>query len=369
MNRYSFFLHAFYGGGAEKVIITVANQLAQRGEQVDLVVGKAEGPIKHLVDSAVNVIDLDCDRTYKAIVPLARYLRSAQPLALLTSIIHANVVAGLAHGLARSPARLILREANPEHTAIQSFSAVKGWVMKRLAYWTYRRADLIISVSKALEKTVREDLDIRHPNAVAVIYNPITPDLKALSDQPLAQDLVVHEELPLVLGVGRLVEAKGFRILLKAVAKLNNTHPVQLVIAGQGDDLNYLESLADKLGISEHVSFPGFVTNPLPLMKRASVYVMSSYLEGMPNALIEALACGTPVVSTDCPTGPREVLENGKHGALVPMGDVDAMAQAIAGVLDGKAAQVDIDEFVRRFDLDVIVDQYLAAMNPEGFKR
>jgi len=259
-----------------------------------------------------------------------------------------------------------LREANPEHTQIQSFSARKGWVLKMLAYRAYRRADVIVSVSRALEKTIRDDLDIRDPDAISVIYNPLAANFEQLRNQPSEVTLINDKQLPLIVGVGRLVEAKGFRILIRAVAKINPTHPVKLVIAGQGADLDYLQSLATELGIREHVSFPGFVANPLPLMKQASVYVLSSYLEGMPNALLEAIASGTPVVATDCPTGPREVLDDGKIGALVPMGDVDAMANAIIEVLEGNTPRFDRDQWLQQFELDTIVDQYMALMNPDS---
>jgi len=368
MRRYSFFLHAFLSGGAELVMVNIANRLAQRGEAVDIVVGHPDGPVRELVSADVRVVDLNCDRTYKAILPLARYLRRERPIALLTSVIHANIAVSIAHFLARSSARLILREANPEHKQDQSFSVFKGWILKKLAYWAYRRATVIVSVSKALEKIIRDDLSISDPSSIKVIYNPIAANFDELANEPTDVAFDDEKPLPVVVGVGRLVDVKGFPILIQAIARLKATHPVRLIIAGQGDELANLQSLALQLGISDRVSFPGHVANPLPLMKQASVFVLSSYREGMPNALIEAIACGTPVVATDCPTGPREVLDDGRFGTLVPVGDVETMAAAIADVLDGNTPVFDRDQCIEKFEADTIVDQYMTVMNPDSLE-
>jgi glycosyltransferase involved in cell wall biosynthesis len=164
-----------------------------------------------------------------------------------------------------------------------------------------------------------------------------------------------------ILSVGRLTSQKDFCTLIKAFAKVRQTNPSRLLILGDGEDRSALETLVDQLGLREDVSLPGFVANPYPYMTRADVFVLSSRWEGLPGVLIEALYCGAPLVSTDCPSGPREILADGKYGKLVPVGNMDRLAQAIEATLNSKKVCVPQESWAR-FTLEVVVDQYLSVL-------
>ncbi|MFM7368922.1 MAG: glycosyltransferase, partial [Sphaerospermopsis kisseleviana] len=188
------------------------------------------------------------------------------------------------------------------------------------------------------------------------------PELLHQAQEPLNHPWFAQGKLPVILSVGRLTLAKDFTTLIRAFAHLNQQHSARLMILGEGEDRAKLESLVKSLGLEEQVSLPGFVDNPFPYMKQASVFVLSSNREGMPNALLQAIACGTPVVATDYPSGPREILEDGKWGKLVTVGDVDAMAEAIMASLQGETQRPSLEILESRFGLDTIVDQYLSIL-------
>lgn len=361
--RYAFFLHSFGGGGAEKILVTLANGIAERGMLVDIVAAKAEGPVLQLVSSKVNVIDFGCTRTISAIFPLARYLKNARPTALVSSVIHANIYASISHRLARSQSNLVLRVAGPEHTSSSNIPWYKRRILKTLTRWAYRYTDSIVSVSHELEKSIRTALELDKDALVEVIYNPIATDFAEASEQAIEKPLNGDPETPLIIGVGRLIEPKGFRDLIAAVEMVSRQRPVRLAILGDGPDREKLLSLVESLGMTEQVTLPGFVSNPLPYVKSSAVFVLSSHLEGLPNALIEAIVCGVPVVATDCPTGTAEVLEYGRIGALVPVSDIEKMADAILDVLEGRVIEFDRQKWRSQFETDVIIDQYLKVMN------
>jgi len=361
--RHCIFLHAFADGGAEKMLVILANQIAARGELVDIVVANAVGPLAQSVNENVRIIDLKCVRTSAAIWPFIRYLRKERPVGLLTSIIHANIAISIAHFLARSSAKLVLREAGLPQSQLSDIPALKVSILKLLARWAYRRADAIVSVSKELEPIIRNELGVGSDARVEVIYNPLASNFDDLCAREPEIDLSEYKDLPLIVAMGRLIEAKGFHILLQSILRLKDTHPVRVMILGEGVYRTELESLARKLGIREQVLLPGYVEFPQPIIQAADVFVLSSFMEGLPNSLIEAVACGTPVVATDCPTGPSEVLENGRLGALIPINDVEAMTEAIRRVLEGDIPVFDRDAWREKFDLDKIVDQYLSVMD------
>ena len=165
----------------------------------------------------------------------------------------------------------------------------------------------------------------------------------------------------MVLAAGRLVALKGFDTLLRAFARVRQQMPARLVILGEGSERSNLERLAAELGVAADVDMPGFDPNPFRYMKRAGVFVLSSRYEGLPNVLIQAMACGCPVVSTDCPNGPAEILDGGRYGPLVPVDDVEALAYAMAQALAGKVAPAPT-EWLEQFRVEVVAEQYLRVM-------
>jgi glycosyltransferase involved in cell wall biosynthesis len=240
--------------------------------------------------------------------------------------------------------------------------------MKRLtpllAQLFYPWADGVVGVSLGVAKDLAHitNLPLEH---IQVIYNPaVTPELAEKAKESVAHPWFTSEETPVVLGVGKLELQKDFPTLIHAFAKVRQVRTARLVILGWGPepDRLKLEALVRELGLEGDVAMPGYVENPYAYMARAAVFVLSSAWEGFGNVLVEALAVATPVVSTNCESGPAEILDHGKYGSLVPVGDSQALAEAILKVLAGKSKPVDLS-WLNQFSLETITQQYLDLLN------
>jgi glycosyltransferase involved in cell wall biosynthesis len=273
-----------------------------------------------------------------------RYLRRERPDMLLAAGHWANFTAICAHRWARSRARLVVSQRS--HLSRRAEEHPR---YLRLARRLYPRADRVIAVSG----DVRDDLVAAagvSPQRIAVVHNPVVDDdVERRAAEPLADSWLAPGEPPVVLGVGRLVAQKDFPTLIRAFAHVRARRTARLCILGDGPARASLATLARELGIADDVALPGFVPNPLPYMARAAVFVLSSAWEGLPGALIEAMACGCPVVSTRCPGGAAEILDGGRYGPLVPVGDDGALAEAIVTTLatrpDARALRLRASDF------------------------
>jgi len=319
------YLPSLRGGGAERIMVTLANGFAERGLRVDLVLAKADGPYLADVGPAVRVVDLGRARVSRSLPRLVEYLRHERPSALLSALNHANVVAAIAVALARTDTRLIVSEHNSISQSMTEEGGLKSRLMLRAMSWTYGRAEKVVAVSNGVADDLRRLIGLPDEK-VLTIYNPIvTEQMVERSREPV-------EGFPkgrVAIAVGRLTKQKDYPTLLRAFALLDDAYQAKLVILGEGELRSELEGLVQDLGIADRVLMPGFVSNPYAWMRRADLFVMSSAWEGLPTVLVEAMACGTPVVSTDCPSGPAEILEGGKWGGLVPVGDHVALADAM----------------------------------------
>lgn len=327
MQRIAFFLPNLAGGGAERVLVTLGLEMLDRGYAVDLVLVEASG---HLLAEAgrLNVIDLSAQRASRALPKLAAYLRRQSPALLLSSLRHTNIVAVAAKLLSRSRTKVLVREANT--ASIAARHATGSRVVLSLLRPAYRLADGVIAVSEGVAADLRDNLGVPG-SKITVIPNPtVTQELfDGMSESvPLLEQARADGDL-IVLGAGRLVEAKDFPTLLLAFQMVCRQRAATLIILGEGPERPKLEALAAQLGIAERVTFPGFDPNPFKYMARAHVFALSSRFEGLPNVLIQAMACGCQVVSTDCPSGPREILLDGELGQLVPVGSAAELADAI----------------------------------------
>lgn len=353
------FLPSLRGGGAERVMVTLANGFVERGHKVDLVLTRAEGPYLPEVCSAVRIVDLNKGRVLASLVPLARYLRRERPHAMLSALNHANIIAILARKVSGAPTRMVVSERS-SLTSLQETRAGRRmlWLMRRFYPW----ADQIVAVSQAMADQLQEQLGLS-PDRIAAIPNPV--DIDAIREQ--AQCTPDHPWLkpgqpPVVLAVGRLVAAKDYPTLLEAFAKVRQNIDARLVILGEGSLRAELEERIHHLGLQDVVDMPGFQPNPFGWMAACSVYVLSSRYEGFPNSLVQAMACGAKIVSTDCPTGPVEILEDGKWGRLVPVGDVEVLAESLIAAI-GTSDLPDTQRRVENFRADHIVEMYLAVCN------
>jgi glycosyltransferase involved in cell wall biosynthesis len=331
--RVAIFLPSLEGGGAERVMCNLAYQFAECGLGVDLVLSQKTGPYLRDVPPGVGIIDLKVRRTIASIPKLVKYLRTANPYCLISALSHANITAILAHMLARSSAKLIVSEhVAPKQLQLHTES-IRERLLPLLIPILYRRTDHIIAVSIGVAKQLAE-FGLRS-DKVAVIYNPILNDeLFRAAEEDVDDPWFSPGAPPVLVAAGRLVKQKDFQTLIRAFALVRSTRLVRLLILGEGQDRLELLDLGQLLGVADDVRLPGFVNNPYKYMKRASAFVLSSLFEGFPTVLVEAMACGAPVISSDCTSGPSEILEDGRWGRLVPVGDSVALAKAIQGVLD-----------------------------------
>jgi glycosyltransferase involved in cell wall biosynthesis len=355
------FLPSLEGGGAERVMAILASGFVARGYRVDFVLAAASGPYLAGIDPRVGIVDLGSGSMLRSAVPLARYLRARRPRALLAALTHANVVALSVNRLVGGAARVVVSERLSLVAARRHHRSLHDRYIRALMRPTYRLADRVIVVAEAMIGELEEALTLPQ-HRLECIYNPVVDvALLAAADQPCAHPwMSAAADVPVVLGCGRLSAQKDFATLIEAFRRVRAHRPARLIILGQGEERAALEAQVRTAGIEHDVDLPGFAENPFAYMSRAAVFVLSSRYEGMPGALIQAMACGAPLVSTDCPTGPNEILENGRWGALVPVGDAAAMADAIEQVL--AAPPPDARARAAAFADSVAVTRYLAAL-------
>ena len=355
---FAFFLPSLHGGGAERVIVNLAQGLAERGLPVDLVLVTAAGAFLDQLSPAIRVVDLRASRMLKSLGPLTTYLRRERPRVLVSSMSHANLVALWAAWLARrgTPVMVTVHTTMSQHGSPGGSLARKLWPYLLRTFYPW--ASRVVAVSQgAADDLARTSGLLR--DRVDVIYNPvITPAVLAGANQAPDHPWFGPGQPPVILGVGRLTRPKDFPTLIRAFAEVRRRRAARLIILGEGEDRSALTALIGELGVADDVALPGFRDNAPAYMAGAAVFVLSSAWEGLPTVLIEALAAGTRVVSTDCPSGPREILQDGRLGTLVPVGNVPALAAAIIEALERPAARVPLDALTP-FTRDAAVDHYL----------
>jgi len=365
--RVAIFLPGLYEGGAERVMLNLASGMVNLGYKVDLVLVQVEGPFVDKIPNEVRVIELNKKhrstlRTILSLPSFIRYLKQEQPKALLSGLNYANIIAVWAKLIARVPLRLSITEHNTFSSEKKAFPPLFRWVLYLLMKFSYQMADEIIAVSEGVADDLVKELGFGH-GKVRVIYNPIiTPELQEKIKEPLQDNWYTTKNLPIILAMGRLTRQKGFDILLRAFAEVRKQRSVRLLILGEGEDRNYLQNLCKELHIEQEVRLPGFVSNPYPYLANASVFVLSSRWEGLPTVLVEALYCGIPIVATDCPSGPREILNNGLYGQLVPVDDADSLAQAMLIALDDQKASIPSISW-QAFDINTVIQQYISVID------
>ena len=349
------------GGGAERVMLDLASGLSDRGIRVDLVLVKAEGDYLSQVPKGLRLIDLNSHRTLASLMKLVAYVRRERPAVLLATLTQANVIALVAKILLRGRLRVVTRIANTysEELATGSF---KHRVALRLLKFLFPVADRIVAVSQG----VADDLSEMHPAIsarVTTIYNPVfRAEMVEQAVAPVNHSWFEIETAPTVVSVGRLATVKDHATLLRAFAEVLRSRQARLVILGEGPERENLLELAARLSVAQYVDLPGFKLNPFAYMSKAKVFALSSRYEGFPNVLVQAMACGTPVVSTDCRSGPREILEDGKWGPLVPVGDWRAMARAIIETLNNPVPSNRLVSRAAVYSADASIDRYLEVL-------
>jgi len=358
--KISLFIPTLEGAGAEKVVLTLANGFVSKGYQVDLIVIKLEGAFSKEIDFNVNVINLNCKRIFLSLFPLIKYLRLSNPDILLSSLTHVNIISIIASLLSRVKTKIIVIEHSLKTKLFKNLT-FKNKILDLLMLFTYSKAHSVVSVSKDVAKniSVRSGIEL---SKIHIIHNPIySNSILIKSKEKLNHPWFLDDQPPVILSVGRLTEEKNFSLLIRAFANVRKKHNVRLLILGEGKLREQLTLLASQLSIEKDFSMPGFVDNPYAYMSKASLFVMSSDYEGFGNVLVEAMACGTPIISTNCPGGPVEILENGIWGELIPVGDLKALTSSIINMIN-KKNHSDTSKRANDFSTDLKIKEYLKIM-------
>lgn len=362
MPKLAIFLTYLRGGGVERVIINLARGFVEQGLNVDLVLVREEGSFMSLIPPEVRVVNLEGKRLISSLPALVRYLQQNKPVALLSAMQDINLVALWSRRLAGVSTRVVVSVHNTVSQESQNSSQWKRRFAPQLARWFYPWADAIVTVSQgSADDLVRLGLSSEQ---IRVIYNPVvTPDLFEKAKEPLDHPWFEPDSPPVILGVGRLEKQKDFPTLIRAFAQVRQQRPARLMILGEGKERPNLEALVQELGLGKDVALPGFVGNPFAYMARAGVFVLSSLYEGLPTVLIEAIAVGTKVVSTNCKSGPEEILENGRYGKLAAVGDSKGIAEAIISTLEQPCDTEAQQRRTTEFSLEKAISQYRQVLN------
>ena len=378
-------------GGAERVMITLCNALADRGVRCELLLRKKEGPLLGELSDAVEITllpTLGRRHWMPAVAKLGRsspallsyllaksppgfvrrlpalrdYLRKEQPDALLSTLTGNNLLTVWAGALAKVPTRMVLRIATTLSADFAGDKRASPPASPALLRQWYPQAHKIVCVSEG----VKEDLEgfVGEPLAkLETIYNPLDLErIARLSKAPVTHPWLQDGGPDCIVALGRLEPAKDYATMLRAFARLNSERPARLIILGEGSQRDMLTALASELGVAARVDLHGDVANPFPFLARGDLYVLSSAYEGCPNALMEAMACGCRMVSTDCPSGPRELLRDGEIGPLAPVGDAEGLAAAMASALAATPAPGRIAAQAAKYDLRAVLERYVGVL-------
>jgi glycosyltransferase involved in cell wall biosynthesis len=386
--RIALFTASLRIGGVERFVVNLSAEFARRGYPVDVVLAKAEGPFLEQIHKDVRVVDLNSRRVLTSLPGLVSYLRRERPSSLLTLQTHCNIVGVIATAIASRSIRLVVGERNSvgarlgrniqsgrvglriivsEHNSSRariSGTRRKEATLLRLTPLFYRRAKGIVAVSSDLADEL-SDLSHQERGRINVIFNAVVNDeLLSMAESPLDHPWFAAGQPPVILNVGRLVPQKDQATLLRAFARLRMRRAARLLVIGDGPERAALETLADQLGITADISMPGYDTNPYRFMRHCRVFALSSAWEGFGNVLVEAMACGAPVVSTDCRSGPAEILDQGKYGLLVTVGDDEALASAMEKTIDSPPPAEFLRERASVFSVSRCADEYLKLLLP-----
>lgn len=357
------FVASLGGGGAERVMVTLANNFARRAYPTQLVIAKPELTYAQELSPEVQLINLNTHRMVRTIIPLARYLRTEHPTALLSTLVEANMTVILARLVARTPTRIVVREASTPSQQLLRNPHWKKRLTGKLLRLAYSQADAIVAISSGVYRDLVEGM--RTPQQkVHRIANPVPlQTIHQKMQEPVDHPWFTPNQPPVILSVGRLDPAKDYAMLLRAFALALQAIKARLLILGEGPEREHLQKLIAELSLTEFVQMPGFEPNPFRYMHRARLYVLSSRYEGFPNVLVQALACGCPVVSTDCESGPRDILDGGRYGILVPVGNVQKMAEALIEALNCPPP-LPPSEWLEQYKEDQVCDEFLRLLLP-----
>lgn len=358
--RISFFIARYSHSGVPLAQMRLAKAFLQRGFKVDFVIGYVPLELTLPTDLGFAIVNLAQPRTFKLLWPIVRLIRSNQPDVIFSAEDHLNAVVTLAVLLVGSSARLSVSSRVTPYDTYSKKLMSKGWILKLINPLLWQRADALTCVSKDMVKQYQAIFGkTKHQAAYNVIVNS---DLDRKKREGVDHPWFNDRKIPVVISAGRLAPEKGYPDLIAAMKLVNERMPVRLLMLGDGPLRGQLQQSIDDAGLNDRIQLLGFQANPYKYYAQSRLFVLSSYLEGLPNVMVEAIACGCAVVSTDCPTGPREVLQDGRFGRLVPVRSPQAMADAIVKTLATPLDAGELKEAVFPFTEEQVVQMHQTAL-------
>ena len=337
-----------------------ARALSKRGYSVDLMIGHIRDKSTFTPPENVNTYILNCPNVRTMLWPLVRYLRKEKPSIIFSAEDHLNILVLIAMLISGSKAKF---SGSSRVTPFDTYSDVlfsKRWVLKQLSRLVMPRADALTCVSEDMVKQYQRVF--KNPPHVCVYNIVVDAESRRRMCEPVNHPWLMHKTQPVLIAAGRLAPWKGFGDLIDAMVLLKNRRSFRLLILGDGPLRSALQEKIDDGGLSESVQLIGYVNNPLQYFSRSDVFILSSHVEGLPNVLVEAMLCGCTPVATDCPTGPREVLQDGKYGYLVPVQNPDALAAAIEQALDCPIPRAQLEEAIAPFEENRVIDRHFKIL-------
>ena len=362
MEHIAFFTDKLSTGGVGKMRANLSNELVSLGCKVDLVARTTNSPYKSLFDPSVRLIEIGTTNRIFALPKLVRYLITQKPDVLISDRLRLNFLALDAKRIAMAKTKICMSVHVPLSLRLARLSPSKRKKMdKRLRSYIPRNYS-IIAVSHGVAHDLKTNLGFP-ADKIKVVYNPaVTKGIFEMAKEEVDHPWFKDHSLPILLSAGRFYPQKDYPTLIAAFKKVLSNTKCRLMILGDGELKQDIENLIKKEGLEEWVCLPGFQKNPYKYMARADLFVLSSKWEGLPNVLLETMALGTPIVSTDCPYGPKEILKNGELGPLVPVGDVEGLAHAIVKALNNPTPSEILKSAASRFTVENSAKNYLKAV-------
>ncbi len=346
-NLIVFFVARFSYSGVPLAQLRLAKSFARIGYDVEVVFGFIPDELELPQGIDFPVVDLKCDRVVKSFFKITRYINEKKPNVIFSAEDHLNTLVAFAAALAGSKAKISASSRVTPYDTYSNFFFSKGWVLKHLSRLAKRRINVHTCVSKDM---VDQYKDVLGGDDFQAIYNVVVDDdTEEKMMEPLEEPICSDRKIPIIVSAGRLAPEKGFSDLIEAMALVLEKKDARLILLGDGPLKEDLENLVFDLSIGDRVSLLGYKSNPLQYYFNSDIFVLSSYVEGLPNVLVEAMACGCTAVATDCPTGPREVLKDGQYGSLVPVKNPKLLAEAILFAIDNRASKKNLAAAIKPF--------------------
>jgi glycosyltransferase involved in cell wall biosynthesis len=358
----SLFIQTLEIGGAQRVMVNLANGFAAEGYTTDLVLVTESGDFLEEVAADVRILDLGATRTVTSIPQLGRYLQNVEPLTMISAMTHTNVAALIANGVARGHTNIIVTE-HADWTKRKKYNkeGMKNRLLAFTAGGLYSLSDHVVANSETVKQSITEKSRLSE-DSIRMVPNPVVTNKLKRQKEGGVQEWFKKLEGPIVTSVGRLAPEKDYPMLLRAFQQLRNDLDASLLLIGDGQSRSGLEALAMELGVKEAVIFAGEMRNPFPYLARSSVFALPSISEAFGNVIVEAMACGCPVVTTRCSTGPVNILNDGEYGRLIPVGDTDAMSRALRTELLSPTKESVLQSRADDFSIETVLPMFEALL-------